>query len=211
MPPRLPATSYAILGMLSLAPMSGYELLANVEKTIAHFWTISKSQAYSELARLEELGLVSGTDVAQEGAPHKRTYRLTDAGTAELDRWLEEAGYEETKTRSHLLLKVFFASRMRPEVFAEILDRYRTEAERTREHLSHIVDMLDGMPETFYARATALLGVRLAEAGMSWADEVSAAVPEPRTPPAPATAVARAARGILADTPSRPKRRRQRS
>src|SRR5688572_29132081 len=102
---RLPPTSYAVLGMLSLAPMSGYELTQSVDKTIAHFWTISKSQVYGELTRLEELGLVSGTDVEQERLPDKRTYELTDLGGRALDAWLESAGTESSRLRSVPLLK----------------------------------------------------------------------------------------------------------
>jgi DNA-binding PadR family transcriptional regulator len=206
MPSRpLPPTAYAILGMLSLAPMSGYELLANVGKTIAHFWTISKSQTYAELARLEGLGLLAGTDVAQEGAPDKRTYTLTDDGVAALEGWLAQPSFGETTTRSHVLLKVFFAYRMPGEVFAAMLETYRQEAEATRAHLASIVDLLEGLPETFYPRATALLGMRTAEATVRWVDEVRSSVPSPRTPPAPATVAEKTARGLLATTPARPK------
>jgi DNA-binding PadR family transcriptional regulator len=207
---RLPATSYAILGMLSMAPMSGYELLTNVGKTIANFWTISKSQAYSELARLEDLALVSGKEVAQDSAPDKRIYRLTEDGGEVLDAWLGEAAFDETRTRSHVLLKVFFAYRMPPAVFLEMLDRYRTEAAQTRDHLKQIVEMLDGMPETFYSRATALLGVRSAEAALSWVDEVTRSIPERRAKAVPPEVVEVAAREYLATTPARPQRKKRR-
>jgi PadR family transcriptional regulator, regulatory protein AphA len=208
---QLPPTAYAILGMLSLAPMSGYELLANVGKSIAHFWTISKSQAYAELGRLEDAGLVTGTDVAQEGAPDKRTYQLTDAGTAALDDWLAEVAFEETKTRSLVLLKVFFAYRMPPDVFVATLERYRAESEKRREHLAAIVSLLDGLPETFYPRATALLGLRTAEASVGWVEEVLAEIPARRTEEVRPGVAEKVARDILATTPSRPTHRRQRS
>jgi DNA-binding PadR family transcriptional regulator len=207
---RLPASSYAILGLLSLAPMSGYELLGNVGKTIAHFWSLSKSQTYTELGRLEALGLVSGTDVPQDGAPDKRTYRLTDAGGDELDAWLGEVEVEETKLRSLLLLKVFFAYRMPAEVFTTMLQLHRESSERQRALLASIVGLLDGMPETFYPRATALYGLRNAEASIRWVDEVIAEIPERRKEHVPAHVAESVARDILATTPSRPAKRARR-
>src|SRR6266498_1174193 len=46
---RLTTTSHAILGLLSIAPMSGYDLYQAVEGSTGHFWPISKSQVYAEL------------------------------------------------------------------------------------------------------------------------------------------------------------------
>src|SRR6266536_2295433 len=63
---RLTTTSHAILGLLSIAPMSGYDLYQAVEGSTGHFWPISKSQVYAELAHLEPRGLIDGTAVPQE-------------------------------------------------------------------------------------------------------------------------------------------------
>ena len=65
----LTTTSYAILGLLSIAPMSGYDLHQAVDRSIRHMWPISKSQVYAELARLEPLDLIAGTDVPRSGCP----------------------------------------------------------------------------------------------------------------------------------------------
>ena len=57
-------TSRAILGLLSIVPMSGYDLAQAAERMVGRFWPVSKSQVYAELARLEPLGLVQGTEIA---------------------------------------------------------------------------------------------------------------------------------------------------
>ena len=178
---KLPPTSYAVLGMLSLAPMSGYELTASVDKTIAHFWTISKSQVYGELSRLEELGLVTGTDVAQERAPDKRSYELTSTGAEVLDTWLVSAVAERSRLRSPQLLKMFFAHRLDRERFEALLDRYRSEAEVSAEQLKTIVDILEATPEAYYARATAVVGLRSAEGVLAAIDEIASDMPSTRT------------------------------
>src|SRR5437870_9043848 len=68
----LTTTSFAVLGLLSIAPMSGYDLHQAVDRSVRHIWPISKSQVYAELARLVPLGLIAGTDVAQARLPDER-------------------------------------------------------------------------------------------------------------------------------------------
>lgn len=201
---QLPATSYAVLGMLSLVPMSGYELNQNVDKSIANFWQISKSQVYGELSRLEELGLVRSTEVEQERLPDKRTYELTDSGAAALDDWLSAPGHGPRRLRSGLLLKTFFAHRMTGNRFVRLLEEYRGQAELEREYLTEVIEKLDPeLPETFYTRATALYGLRQAEAALTWIDEVSKSIPKPRAQPLPTDVYAAGAREKLKKTPAR--------
>jgi DNA-binding PadR family transcriptional regulator len=169
---RLPATAYAVLGMLSLAPVSGYELTQNVDRTIAHFWTISKSQVYSELQRLEGLGLVVGTDVTQERLPDKRIFELTHDGGRVLDAWLADPKHERSRLRSGPLLKLFFSHRLDREHFDELLDRYESNARRARDELGSIVELLADDDAAFYARATALIGLRNAESVLGAIDEI---------------------------------------
>lgn len=172
----LPTTSFAVLGLLSMAPASGYEVAQRADLSIANFWPISKSQVYGELQRLENLGQVRGTDVAQDKVPDKRVYELTTSGAEQLDAWLSEPTYEPNRGRVAFLVKVFFAHRMPRDRFRKLLERYRSEAERERAYLQQIVDELDA-PQAWFTRATALYGLRNAEATIAWADEVTATMP----------------------------------
>ncbi len=171
--PRLPVTSYAVLGLLSWHPMSGYDIAQAVDRSIANFWPIAKSQVYRELPRLEELGLVAGTDVQQVGVPNKRTYELTDDGAAALDAWLAGPDIASERTRSGMLVKLFFAHRMGAPEAAGLVGRHRSEAEKQASHLRRVVDELAGVPHARFSRLTALYGLRHAEATLAWADEVS--------------------------------------
>src|SRR5947209_9002346 len=118
----LTTTSYAVLGLLSIAPMSGYDLHQAVDRSVRHLWPVSKSQVYAELARLEPLGLIRGTDVPQERLPDKRVFRLTDVGEEELDQWLQESDLEPPQFRLPFLLRTLFGHRLRSERTAELLD-----------------------------------------------------------------------------------------
>jgi DNA-binding PadR family transcriptional regulator len=169
-PGALPTTSYAILGLLTRQPMSRYDLAQLVQRTIAHFWTIAKSQVYRELDRLEKLGYVRGTEVRQKSLPDKRVYRLTAAGEGAFDAWLQEPDAERTHFRSAYLVKVFFANRMPSQTYVQLLRRYRDGNQLWRREIDLILAQLAGVPDATYMRATALLGSKIAEAMVAWAD-----------------------------------------
>jgi DNA-binding PadR family transcriptional regulator len=169
-PGTLPTTSYAILGLLTRQPMSRYDLAQFVQRTIAHFWTIAKSQVYRELDRLEELGYVRGTEVRQKSLPDKRVYRLTAAGERAFDAWLQVPDAERTHFRSAYLVKVFFANRMPSQTYVQLLRRYRDGNQLWRREIDSILAQLAGVPDATYMRATALLGAKIAEAMVAWAD-----------------------------------------
>jgi DNA-binding PadR family transcriptional regulator len=166
--PRLPTTSYAILGLLSRGPKSGYDLASLAERTIAHFWPIAKSQMYGELARLERLGYVRGTAVRQRKTPDKRVFRLTAGGESALDAWLREPPVTRDRYRSAFLVKVFFGERIPAETLDDHFERYATGVERYGKELRRITTQTAGQPEVEYPRATALLGQHLTEAVALW-------------------------------------------
>jgi len=150
--------------------MSRYHLAQVVERTIAHFWTIAKSQVYRELERLEKLGYARGTEVHQKSLPDKRVYALTSAGERAFDAWLQVPDAERTHFRSAYLVKVFFANRMPSQTLIELLRRYRDGNELWRQEIDSILAQLSNVQGAVYMRATALLGARIAEAMVAWAD-----------------------------------------
>ncbi|HVL89049.1 MAG TPA: PadR family transcriptional regulator [Actinomycetota bacterium] len=176
----LPTTSYAVLGILSIHPMSGYELAQAAERSIANFWPISRSQVYSELARLEDLGLIAGADVAQERVPDKRVFEITPAGEDAFTEWVSAPGYEPTRMRLGFCLKTFFGHHMPRETMVENLERFKKENEEQIAYLQRVVNMLGVLPEAAFTRATAELGLRIARTSAQWAEELLANVPEIR-------------------------------
>lgn len=169
---KIPTTTYAVLGLLGREPMSGYDLVRLVEYSIAHFWTINKSHVYKELARLEELKYITATSVRQERLPDKRIYKQTAAGRKALLEWLNSPDYEPDRFRSGFLVKLFFGEKMDLKLRTEMLADYRERAEGTRRYLLNVVEGLSEERDAFI-RSTALLGLREAEACISWVDEVS--------------------------------------
>ena len=52
------STPNALLGLLSLGPMSGYDIRQLIPRSIGYFWNESYGQIYPGLKRLAAAGLV---------------------------------------------------------------------------------------------------------------------------------------------------------
>src|SRR5918999_158925 len=124
-PDALRTTSYAVLGLLAIRPMSGYELTAFAAMSVGHFWPMHRSLIYRELGSLERAAYVAGTDVVQQRVPDKRVFALTEAGRRVLEAWLATPGFEPARYKNEFLVKFFFASRMDPAHLRRLLDDQR--------------------------------------------------------------------------------------
>lgn len=178
MPGRLSTTSYAVLGLLSISPMSGYDLYQAASRSIAHFWPISKTQVYAELARLEPAGLIQGTDVPQERLPDKRVFHLTPTGEDALDDWLDDPASDRLQMRIPFLLKAMLGHRRAPGVTAALLDEVHEGAADEARQFAAFDDLLSSGPDTNYARIAVLFGRKMSQAVAEWAEESKALLPE---------------------------------
>lgn len=200
---QLSVTSHAILGLLSIAPMSGYDLFGAVDRSVSRFWPISKSQVYSELAKLEPAGLIEGVDVPQDRLPDKRVFRLTETGERALDEWLDRADLGEPQFRAQYLLKTFFGHRRSPKDTAGLLDDVQADAEREAGEYAELVELLSADPGAVYARVVALFELRMAEAIASWAAQARALLPKDSYPIDPRRADPKKATALFQAVPSR--------
>lgn len=114
---------HALLGLLREQPASGYDLMQIFKLSLRHTWPATQSQVYTELARLTEAGLLS---VSDQGPRGRKEYALTDAGLAELRRWLLEVD-PELHPRSESLLRIFLLGALSREESGGYLD-WLTEA-----------------------------------------------------------------------------------
>jgi len=191
------------MGLLSIAPMSGYDLALAADKSIAHFWPISKTQIYQELARLEDLGLVDGTRVSQDKLPDKRVFNLTQAGEEALDDWMEHTAPDPGTMRNPFLLRFFFGHRMSNERMRQLLSEERRKIEVKRDHLARVVELLADYPDAVFGRMAALYGVRHAEAHIKWVDEIEPELPRHPHRPDPRRKFAPTAGRLFEKAPAR--------
>ena len=101
--------SRIVLGLLALAPMTGYDLKRHFDSTVGHFWSADKAQIYRTLARLVADGFAEVETVAGAGAPDRQEHRITPAGRVALAEWLASEP-ERTVERDPFLARVFFAA-----------------------------------------------------------------------------------------------------
>src|SRR2546422_4002758 len=80
---RANTSRYAILGVLSRRPMSGYDVKKLIERSIAHFWSESYGQIYPILNRLAAEGLAERRRGKQPRKPERHVNSLTPNGPAE--------------------------------------------------------------------------------------------------------------------------------
>ena len=102
-------TSNALLGLLSMEPMSGYDMRQLISESIGYFWSESYGQIYPALRRLAAEGLVAKKTERTKGKPDRHVYSLTAAGRKQLRGWLSTP-VAETVARDELLLKMFFGA-----------------------------------------------------------------------------------------------------
>jgi PadR family transcriptional regulator AphA len=124
------STPNALLGLLSLGPMSGYDIRQLIPQSIGHFWSESYGQIYPALKRLAAAGLVEKKVERKKGKPDRHLYSLTPAGRMQLQQWLKLPPADEPP-RNELLLKLFFGARVSPAVSRDHVVSCMAAHERT--------------------------------------------------------------------------------
>src|SRR3978361_2262643 len=87
-------TAKALLGLLSIHPMSGYDLRQLIGRSIGHFWSVRYGQIYPALKAMAAAGLVERSTERHAGRPDRFVYSLTKEGRRELREWLRVAPEE---------------------------------------------------------------------------------------------------------------------
>lgn len=107
---KRPVPDEVILGLLKSSPSHGYDLLYQFQSSdqLGHVWTLSTSQLYAVLKRLENEGAIVGEKKTSTEAPVRIVYSITNAGNAKLNNWL----FDETPSSSIHRIRVLFLSRL---------------------------------------------------------------------------------------------------
>lgn len=171
---RRNTSRYAILGLLALRPMSGYDIRKAYEQSVGYFWSESYGQIYPILRRLLVEKLATRTVGKQEGKPDRHAYTITKTGREELRRWLSEPAGER-KERSEVLLKLFFGSHLPVAETIRHIRRVREEHSQRLERYGEIEERLHSEyaanPQSLYWLLTVKCGMALSKASLDWCDE----------------------------------------
>jgi DNA-binding PadR family transcriptional regulator len=168
----LTTTEAAVLALLAIeGERSGYDLLKLVSKAIGYVWAPARSQLYAVLRRLAGDGLAQARSVRQEQRPDKQLYRITAAGRAALDTWLEDV---EPGAPDAFYLKLFVGGLTSNDVLLAHVEEYRRGAEARLAELRAIEPTNTRRGHDFFHYFLLRLGIERAELSLRWADDVLA-------------------------------------
>jgi DNA-binding PadR family transcriptional regulator len=125
--------THIILGLLQQQEQTGYDLKTECfDDCIAHLWPADQAQIYRTLDKLEAQGWIICTVEIQHERPNRKVYCITEAGVAELTRWLQ-THQPSPILRDPLLAKLYFAAQLPNEAIVHLLEQ---EFEARREKLA---------------------------------------------------------------------------
>jgi DNA-binding PadR family transcriptional regulator len=127
----LAATSWTLLGMMSYEEeVSGYDLKKWIDWSVdLYYWSPSYSQIYTELKKLEGLGLVTSRVEHDEGTRSRRLYKITPAGMDAVTEWTNRAPVDPPVLKHSALLRVTFGHLTNPARLKELLQEHVAYAE----------------------------------------------------------------------------------
>lgn len=170
---RSQQTDLAVLGALSLGPLSGYAVREGIRDVLGQFWSESFGQIYPALSRLEAKGQVERLAGTRQGSSR---YALTTAGRERL-RELLASPIELAPPRNGLLLRLFFGHELGAQACTELVREQRERAAETMESLTRARAETEAEPDSAHRRYALLVisaGEHSAAAALAWADEALA-------------------------------------
>ena len=171
-------TEVAVLGALSVRPITGYEARAAITETLGHFWHESFGQIYPTLQRLEGEGLARRSGAGRTSGSR---FEITAAGRARLVELLATP-VDSAPPRDGLLLRLFFGRLLGDDACRALLEdalRRAEEALATYAAIRREVESEAGDPDARYHLLTLSAGEHAAAARATWAREGLAAFGAP--------------------------------
>lgn len=137
---------------------------------MANVWPATQSQLYGELNKLADAGLIEAAELGPRG---RKEYAITDAGRAELRRWMTSP-QEDPAFRSAKLLRVFLLDQLAPDQAGRYLTALRANADREHQRYAQMRDsnVWPEDDEAFFARAALENGLRFTQMEADWASWV---------------------------------------
>jgi DNA-binding PadR family transcriptional regulator len=172
--PKIPATAWAVLGILSFGrELTGYDI-KRWSDAILHFfyWSPATSQIYTELRRLEDLGLVSSRAVARDEVREKTIYAITPPGTEALRSWQATVDAEPPVLKHGILLRVWLGHLAEPIRLREQIADHRARLIEELEAAEDSRQQADAQPDWAYPALVASWAVRRIEGEIELADSM---------------------------------------
>jgi DNA-binding PadR family transcriptional regulator len=167
---QLTTLEYALLGLVGMSPMTGYDVHKVFASTpLAHF-SSSPGAIYPALRRLARVGLLEARlDTTKEARP-RRVFSLTAAGEQALDLWLHQPVTREELIRgggAPVLRLSLAGGRLGEEKILAYLETYQEAVAAYLKELYGHAESTAG-PENLHGRLALYLGIRGSECELEW-------------------------------------------
>ncbi|MBI5960912.1 MAG: PadR family transcriptional regulator, partial [Chloroflexi bacterium] len=134
---------YAILGLLSWTPLTGYDLKKMFAELPTLYWSGNNNQIYRTLVELHRNHLISLEVQPQADHPPRKVYTITPRGQADLRQWVMSAP-EISQIRNTFLIQLAWADQLSALELDGLLAEYEGEVQvhvlmlRTQQHRNTI-------------------------------------------------------------------------
>ena len=141
---KLFSPNYLIFGCLAEAPVHGYEIHQRIDNDLNYVWSLSQSQLYALLKRLESKELIIGELIPQEGKPNRKRFTLSAQAKQEYREWLYSPVWVSMRAlRMELLAKIYFLSSQDLEAIKSLVEVQIAEVQKS---LASIAEQVEKMP-----------------------------------------------------------------
>jgi DNA-binding PadR family transcriptional regulator len=136
----LTPNGWTVLGIVSFSDeLSGYQLKKWADFGPGFFYVSpSFSQIYSELKKLEEMGLVASREAdSHDNSRNKRLYSITSAGKQALTDWARNSPVDRPVLKHPMLMRVMLGQFTEPENLKSILLEHIDRSELQSQQAAH--------------------------------------------------------------------------
>jgi len=114
---------YALLALLRVGPLSGYELQKQFSASVGHVWHAPDSQIYPELRKMEAEHLIEGEEQPRGQRATRRVYHVTAAGDEAFLAWMQTP-LEYARVRDPAHLRAAYLEAASPAAAREFFRRH---------------------------------------------------------------------------------------
>ena len=168
-------TRYAILGALTVFPMSGYDIKKWIKDTTGGFWAESSGRVYPVLSEMLREKFVTCNLTQSVGKRCKKTYTITAKGKAVLKAWLAKPP-QPPVSRDELRLKLFYGKNLtKAQYLKHTLEQQKNMQQRLKHYLklqAHIKTAHNDIPDSFYWLLTIKGAIYHTRAELAWCKDI---------------------------------------
>jgi PadR family transcriptional regulator AphA len=106
---------FALLALLTVEPMTGYDLAKRFGSSVAFVWHAPDSQIYPELRKMAKEGLLTAEEISWGPNGKKTQYRITPEGRAAFKEWMDTP-LEYARERDPVRLKAAYLEWAEPSM-----------------------------------------------------------------------------------------------